>query len=126
MRNAGPLARIAALAENFDAPTLRQAIEDFEPAIPVTAEAFVIGVAALALGWSTTHFSPCRSGANGGAGKRKRPQRPVANRRFTTPGAGGKFPNWGLAGLCFSASKAGSPDILNFVLPQRPPVNSAS
>jgi Protein of unknown function (DUF2937) len=56
MRNAGPLARVAALAENFDAPTLRQAIEDFEPAIPVTTEAFVIGGVALILGWSTTHF----------------------------------------------------------------------
>jgi hypothetical protein len=56
MRSAGPLARVAALAENFDPPTLRQAIQDFEPAIPVTAEAFVIGALALMIGWGATHL----------------------------------------------------------------------
>jgi Protein of unknown function (DUF2937) len=56
MRSAGPLARVAALAENFDAPTLHQAIGDFEPAIPVTVEAFVIGGVALIVGWSATHL----------------------------------------------------------------------
>jgi hypothetical protein len=53
---AGPVGRLAALAEDFDAPTLAEAWRDFEPALPVTSEAFVIGGAALVLGWSLTHI----------------------------------------------------------------------
>jgi hypothetical protein len=53
---AGPVERLAALAEDFDAPTLAEAWRDFEPALPVTSEAFVIGGAALVLGWSLTHI----------------------------------------------------------------------
>jgi hypothetical protein len=53
---AGPLARLATLAENFDATTLSQAWRDFEPAVPVTSEAFIIGGVALVLGWSLTHI----------------------------------------------------------------------
>ena len=56
MKSAGPLTRLAALAENFDAATLRQAIADFEPAIPVTIEALIIGAFGLAVGWSATHL----------------------------------------------------------------------
>jgi hypothetical protein len=54
--DAGPLTRLATFAENFDAPTLAQAWKDFEPALPVTSEAFVIGGVGLVLGWSLTHI----------------------------------------------------------------------
>jgi hypothetical protein len=53
---AGPLTRLATFAENFDAATLSQAWKDFEPAVPVTSEAFVIGGIGLVLGWSLTHI----------------------------------------------------------------------
>jgi hypothetical protein len=64
---AGPLARLAALAENFDAPTVAQAWRDFEPAMPVTTEAFVIAGVGLVFGWSLTHIVawPIRRRARG-------------------------------------------------------------
>jgi hypothetical protein len=54
--DAGPVARVASFAQNFDATTLSQAWRDFEPAVPVTTEAFVIGGVALVVGWSLTHI----------------------------------------------------------------------
>jgi hypothetical protein len=54
--DAGPLTRLATFAENFDAATLSQAWKDFEPAVPVTGEAFAIAGVALVLGWSLTHI----------------------------------------------------------------------
>ena len=56
LKSAGPLTRVAALAENFDAPTLRQAVADYEPAVPVTIEALIIGAIGLLIGWSATHL----------------------------------------------------------------------
>jgi len=56
LKSAGPLTRLAALAENFDAPTLRQAVADYEPAVPVTIEALIIGAIGLLIGWSATHL----------------------------------------------------------------------
>ena len=56
MKNAGPLTRIATMIENYDAPTLRQAVADYEPAVPVTAEALIIGAIGLVVGWSATHL----------------------------------------------------------------------
>ena len=55
-RDAGPLTRLAAMAENCDPTTFSQAARDFEPAVPVTFEAFVIGGIALVVGWSATHL----------------------------------------------------------------------
>jgi hypothetical protein len=52
----GPLTRLASLIENFDASTAAKAIEDYEPAIPISVEAFVIAGIALVLGWSATHL----------------------------------------------------------------------
>jgi hypothetical protein len=73
-RDAGPVTRLLALAENFDATTLSQAWRDFEPALPVTGEAFVIGGAALLFGWGLTHVIawPIRKRwrARGGRGRR--------------------------------------------------------
>ena len=56
MKSAGPLTRIATMIENYDAPTLRQAVADYEPAVPVTAEALIIGAIGLVVGWSATHL----------------------------------------------------------------------
>jgi Protein of unknown function (DUF2937) len=52
----GPLTRLAALIENFDAATASMAMRDYEPAIPVTAEAFVVGGIALVIGWGAMHL----------------------------------------------------------------------
>jgi hypothetical protein len=54
--DAGPLNRLRALVQNFDPDTLSQAWREFEPAVPVTTEAFVVGGAALFVGWSLTHI----------------------------------------------------------------------
>jgi hypothetical protein len=56
LKNAGPLTRLTGLIENFDAATAGQAIRDYEPAVPVTFEAFVVGGVALAIGWMATHL----------------------------------------------------------------------
>jgi hypothetical protein len=53
---AGSLSRLAVLAGNFDPTTASEAIRDFEPAIPVTIEAFVIGGVAMVFGWSAAHL----------------------------------------------------------------------
>jgi hypothetical protein len=52
----GPLTRLAGLIENFDPTTASKAIEDYEPAVPLTFEAFVIGGIALVVGWAATHL----------------------------------------------------------------------
>jgi Protein of unknown function (DUF2937) len=52
----GPLTRLAGLIENFDPATASKAIRDYEPAVPITFEAFVIGGIALFIGWSATHL----------------------------------------------------------------------
>ncbi len=56
MKSAGPLTRIAAMIENYDAPMLHQAIADYEPGVPVTVEALIIGAIGLVIGWSATHL----------------------------------------------------------------------
>lgn len=55
-QTAGPVARLATLIENFDPTTATQAIRDFEPAVPVTIESFIVAGVALALGVSATHL----------------------------------------------------------------------
>ncbi|MGO8912339.1 MAG: DUF2937 family protein [Bradyrhizobium sp.] len=52
----GPFTRLVTLIGNFDPATATKAIEDFEPAVPITFEAFVIAGIALALGWGATHL----------------------------------------------------------------------
>jgi hypothetical protein len=56
LQSGGSLIRLATFVENFDPTTAAKAIEDFEPAVPITLEAFVIGAIALVLGWSATHL----------------------------------------------------------------------
>lgn len=55
-QNSGSVARLAVLLENFDPATARQAIGDFEPAVPVTLEAFIVGGIALLTGYGATHL----------------------------------------------------------------------
>jgi hypothetical protein len=54
-RIGGPLTRLASLVENFDPATLTKAIRDYEPAVPITFEAFVVAAVALVFGWAATH-----------------------------------------------------------------------
>ena len=42
--------------EDFDPATASKAIRDYEPAVPITFEAFVIGGIALVIGWGATHL----------------------------------------------------------------------
>jgi DUF2937 family protein len=56
MQNAGPLKRIIVMASDFDPATAAETIANFEPAVPVTSESFIVGGLALALGWSGTHL----------------------------------------------------------------------
>lgn len=48
---AGPYWRLGVLARDFDQEVASRALEDFEPAVPVTAEGFVVGGAGLGLGY---------------------------------------------------------------------------
>jgi hypothetical protein len=70
--DAGAVNRLVTLVENFDAATMAQAWRDFEPALPVTGEAFIIGGAALVVGWSLTHVVawPIRRRMRQGRGRR--------------------------------------------------------
>jgi hypothetical protein len=54
--NGGPVTRLAGVFANFDSETAARAIRDYEPAVPVTSEAFVVGGVALAFGWLATHL----------------------------------------------------------------------
>ena len=54
---AQPVKRLLAVAETFDAQTARRAWGDFAPAVPTTAEGFVVAFACALLGWLATHLS---------------------------------------------------------------------
>ena len=73
LKNGGPLERLAVFAEDFDAPTVRRALQDFEPAVPVTAEAFVVGAISVVIGWAATHLAawPIRRGLRARARRRE-------------------------------------------------------
>lgn len=49
--DAGPFWRLAAFARNHEPEIARRAAENFEPAIPVTAEGLVATVAGFLIGW---------------------------------------------------------------------------
>ena len=55
MRNAGPLQRIGAMAVDFDPAIGDDTLQNFEPAVPVTSEALLVGALALLIGWGGTH-----------------------------------------------------------------------
>ena len=50
------LVRLAAMIEDFDPTTADNALRDYEPAVPVTTEAFIVAGIALLLGWGATHL----------------------------------------------------------------------
>ncbi len=56
LSSGGALTRLFGVIENFDPATAGQAVRDYEPAVPITVEAFVVGGVALAIGWSATHL----------------------------------------------------------------------
>jgi len=55
--DAGPVRRLFAVAGTFDASTARRAWSDFEPAVPTTGEALIVGAVCWALGWLMTHVA---------------------------------------------------------------------
>lgn len=55
-RDAAPLRRLATLASDFDPKTAELAWKDFEPAMPTTSEAFVVGLLGAIWGWGATHL----------------------------------------------------------------------
>ena len=65
---ASPPLRLFAVAANFDAGTARRAWGDFEPAVPTTAEGFIVAFICALLGWLATHLSlwPARRRAAAG------------------------------------------------------------
>jgi DUF2937 family protein len=72
-KTGGPLTRLASLIENFDPATAAQAIRDYEPAVPISLEAFVVAAVALLIGWSATHL--CAWPIRRRLGKRRREAR---------------------------------------------------
>jgi hypothetical protein len=56
MKNAPPVRRLFAFAENFDPEIAERAFADFEPAAPTSGEAFIVGAVVGALGWAVTHI----------------------------------------------------------------------
>jgi hypothetical protein len=55
-RDSASWKRLAALVEDFDGATARQTWKDFEPAVPTSLEAAVVGALAWFWGWAATHL----------------------------------------------------------------------
>jgi hypothetical protein len=51
-----PVRRLVGFLESFDATIARRAWSDFQPAVPTTFEALVVGLVGLVLGWAGTHL----------------------------------------------------------------------
>jgi len=49
--DAGPYRRLGVMARDFDRGVASRALETFEPAVPITSEAFVVGGAGVSLGY---------------------------------------------------------------------------
>lgn len=56
MASAGPLRRLAVMIEDFDPQIARRALDNFEPAAPLTFEAAIVGSLAAIFGWGATHL----------------------------------------------------------------------
>jgi hypothetical protein len=56
MRTAGTMKRLFAMTLDFDPGIASQTLQNFEPAVPITAEALVFAGIALILGWGGTHL----------------------------------------------------------------------
>lgn len=57
LRDAAPLTRLAIFVRNFDPEVARRSLADFEPAVPTSVEAFVVGAIAGLFGWGGAHLS---------------------------------------------------------------------
>ena len=55
-RNCASPRRLLVLAGDFDFATARKAWQDFEPAVPTSADAIAIGILGLIIGWAATHL----------------------------------------------------------------------
>lgn len=55
LHDAAPLRRLIVMAVDFDAPLAGETLRNFEPAVPVTEEALVVGALAAIWGWGATH-----------------------------------------------------------------------
>jgi hypothetical protein len=55
MQGAGPVQRLTAMAADFDPVIADDTFQNFEPAVPVTSEALLVGALALVIGWGGTH-----------------------------------------------------------------------
>ena len=56
-RSDGPVARLVTFATHYDGRIARGAFRDFEPAVPATAEAFVLGLVGFLFGGSIAHLA---------------------------------------------------------------------
>ncbi len=56
LKNAEPVRRVIGFLETFDTATARAAWKDYEPAVPTTGEALIIGLLGLVAGWAATHL----------------------------------------------------------------------
>lgn len=55
-RDSGLWRRLIVLAGDFDFAAARKAWQDFEPAVPTSADAIAIGILGLIIGWAATHL----------------------------------------------------------------------
>jgi Protein of unknown function (DUF2937) len=54
--DSSPVRRLVGVYEGADVTTARRAWSDFQPAIPTTLEALIVGLIGLVLGWAVTHI----------------------------------------------------------------------
>ena len=68
MENPGPINRLVGMVENFDPDVASAAISNYEPALPLTFEAFALAGLALFFGWVAVHlvFWPFRPSRRSG------------------------------------------------------------
>ena len=56
-RTEGPVARLATLVTHYDSTVARGAFSDFEPAVPASPEAFVLGLVGFLFGGGIVHMA---------------------------------------------------------------------
>ena len=76
MQGDGPVGRLSTLATHYDPMVASRAYQSFQPAIPVSAEAIILGVLGFVFGGSLIHFAGRPFRAKQG----KRPRHAMENR----------------------------------------------
>ena len=56
MDSAGPLGRLTTLATHYDPAVANRAIQSFQPAVPASGEAFVLGAIGFVVGGGLVHL----------------------------------------------------------------------